>query len=105
MHNYVNSAIQAVNITSENKLRLYIPKYKLIEAAGMGPAGCDSRFDEDWVAENGNETHHLVDMSLSFTCASNGQEITGAGITVEQSESAVQLIVVLTSVQAPESCE
>jgi len=105
----VNAAITSVTNTGENKLSLYIPKNKLIEGAGLGPNGCGSKCPVDMQEEGTTTTnpndhctggwHHLVDVSLSFTCAST-ESLVNPTFTFANN----LLTVDLTSDQAPESC-
>jgi hypothetical protein len=109
----VNAAITSVRNTAENKLSIYIPKNKLIEGAGLGPDGCGSTCPTNGQQGGGgttttagpqgsqcsDEAHHLVDVSLSFTCAS-----TGALVNPTLTWEGNRIIIDLTSAQAPESC-
>jgi hypothetical protein len=108
----VNAAITSVTNTAENKLSIYIPRNKLIEGNGLGPSGCGSTCPSDATGGDGGTTtttnpsdkcaggiHHLLDMSLSFTCASTGA-IINPTFTFQDNK----LTVDLTSAQAPESC-
>ena len=47
-----------------------IPTHLLKEGAGLGPRGCGSTFDSP-----DQEITHLLDVALSFTCGSTGEEI------------------------------
>ena len=108
----INGMLAATIDETDNKLSLYLPVNTLLEASGRGPSGCGSTFDEETSSsrrrtfdeEGSGEPsdaalmHHLLDVSLSFTCAA-----TGAAVAATFSREGVnenQLAISLTPEQA-----
>lgn len=109
----VNAAITGETNTAENKLVVSIPKDMLIYGAGLGPNGCGSQCSDGagdgttttapgGIGACSGDVQRLVEVSLSFVCASTGDIVNGS-VTWEGGSNR-KIMVSLTPEQAPESC-
>jgi hypothetical protein len=114
VENQVNNAIMAETNVAENKLVVSIPKDMLLFGAGLGPNGCGSQCTDSTgggtttTAPGGSgacsgDMQRLVEVSLSFICASTGAVVNG-NVTWETGENIKKIMVSLSPEQAPESC-